>query len=430
LHNYSESFDFAQDEEKRARHLPEEASLDVPQPELVEGRRVSMQHSVIRRLLITVVTILAPCVAQARAIHAASAPEIISAVNNAKAGDVITVAPGHYVLPGLRMTASGTAKHPIVLRAAKPGTVEFRSSATEFMKISAPGWTVENLDIAGTCQDDSDCEHAFHIVGRANHTIIRDNRIRDYNAHIKGNGENGHFPDDVLIENNWLFDTRPRVTDNPIAPVDVVGGSRWTVRGNLIADFAKRLDHPPMRTDDWSYGLFLKGNSERGMIAGNIVDCDIDAPPTRSIRGISLGASGTGPGLCDKGGACRTEHRQGTIWGNIVLNCPAEPGLYLFQAQDTLVAGNIVVGTTGIDVVGIASKARVSGNTLDGAIAVTGGATATGVKDNVILSAAAARQNYFLPLLGKAPVKDDPALARAAKRIAAYRAYRAALTKR
>jgi hypothetical protein len=381
-------------------------------------------------VLAALLWLMPPTIGEARAIHAASAPEIISAVNNAKPGDIITVAPGHYDLPGLRMTASGTRQNPIVLRAARPGTVELRSAATEFMKISAPDWIVENFDIAGTCSDDNACEHAFHIVARADGTIIRGNRVHDYNAHIKGNGENGRFPNDVVIENNWLFGTHTRITELPIAPVDVVGGSRWTVRGNLIADFAKKLDHPPMRTDDWSYGLFLKGNSERGMIAGNIVDCDLDAPPTRSIRGISLGASGTGPGLCDKGGECRTEHRQGTVWGNIVLNCPAEPGLFLFQAEDTLVAGNVVIGTAGIAAVGIETKARISDNTLDGAIAVIGGATATGVKGNVILSVAAARQRYLLPLLGKAPIKSDPALVQAAKRIAAYRAYRAALTKR
>ena len=134
--------------------------------------------------------------------------------------------------------------------------------------------------------------------------------------------------------------------------------------------------------------------------------------------------------LCDKGGDCRTEHRQGTIWGNVVLNCPAEPGLYLFQAEDTLVAGNIVVGTAGIAALGIETNARISGNTLDGAIAVTGGATVTGFKDNVILSAAVARRHYLLPLTGKAPIKGDDTLAQAAKRIAAYRAYREALTKR
>ncbi len=53
----------------------------------------------------------------------------------------------------------------------------------------------------------------------------------------------------------------------------------------------------------------------------------------------------------------------------------------------------------------------------------------SGATENVVLSAAAARQRYLLPLLGKARVKDDPALAQAAQRIAAYRAYRDALTK-
>ncbi|HEV8015237.1 MAG TPA: hypothetical protein VGP48_06870 [Stellaceae bacterium] len=374
--------------------------------------------------------LLWPMVVQARAVNVGSVPEIIAAVAGAKAGDVITVAPGSYELPGLRLTAAGTPQHKIVLRALKPGTVELRSAAVEFMKISAPDWVVENFDIAGICADDSQCEHAFHIVGRADRTIIRGNRIRDYNAHIKGNGEDGNFPGDVLIESNMLFDTRPRVTDNPIAPVDVVGGAGWVVRGNLIADYAKRLDHPPMRTDDWSYAMFLKGNSERGMIAGNIVGCDIDAPPTPSIRGLSLGGSGTGPGLCDKGGDCRTEHRQGTIWGNIVFNCPAEPGLYLYRATDTLVAGNIVVGTSGILAAGNETNARVSGNRLDGAIVAQGRATLSGVKDNVILSAAGARRRYLAPLFGKSPAKTDPALARAAKEIAAYRAYRAALIKR
>jgi nitrous oxidase accessory protein NosD len=383
-----------------------------------------------RRIVLAGLALLWPVIAQARAVNAASVPAIIAAIAAAKAGDVITVAPGRYELPGLLLTAAGTPQHKLVLRALRPGTVELRSAAVEFMTISAPDWTVENFDIAGICADDSQCEHAFHIVGRADRTIIRGNRIRDYNAHIKGDGENGHFPDDVLIENNLLFDTRPRVTDHPIAPVDVVGGARWVVRGNLIADYGKHLDHPPTRTDDWSYAMLLKGNSERGLIAGNIVGCDIDAPPTRSIRGISLGGSGTGPGLCDKGGDCRTEHRQGTIWGNIVFNCPAEPGLYLFQSVDTLVAGNVVAGTSGVLAAGIETNAHISGNQLDGAVAAQGGASLSGVKDNVILSRAAAKQRYVMSLLGKAAAPPGSSLAQAAKRIAVYRAYRAALINR
>ena len=387
-----------------------------------------MQHRMIGRLLIAFLAVLFPTFAAARAVSVSTGPEIVAAVNSARPGDVITIAPGRYELPKLDLRASGDAKHRIVLRAAKRGAVELRSAAVEFMKISGADWTIENLDIAGICAEDSQCEHAFHIVGRANGTIIRGNRVRDYNAHIKGNGENGHFPNDALIENNWLFDTRPRVTENPVAPIDVVGGARWEVRGNLIADYGKRLDHPTQRTDDWSYAMFLKGNSERGLIAGNIVGCDIDAPPTPSIRGISLGGSGTGPGLCDKGGDCTTEHRQGTIWGNIVFNCGGEAGLYLFQARDTLVAGNIVVASAGVLASGVQTKAVISQNRLDGAITAQDGATLSGVKDNVILSRGAARQSYVLPLLGKAPApQSDAALARAAKAVAAYRAYRESL---
>jgi nitrous oxidase accessory protein NosD len=390
-----------------------------------------MQQNLVAAFFVSLAAVLPSSAAQAHDVTATTVDQIRLAVAGAQAGDVITVAPGTYTLPlGLRMTVSGTAKRPIVFRAAKPGTVELRSAAVEFIKISAPYWTVENFDIAGTCSDDSNCEHAFHIVNRANHTVIRGNRIHDYNAHIKGNGEQGHFPNDVVIENNMLFDTRPRVTDNPIAPVDVVGGARWIMRNNLIADFAKRLDHPPARTDDWSYAMFLKGNSERGLIAGNIVGCIIDAPATPSIRGIALGGSGTGQqmGLCDKGDDCRTEHRQGTIWGNIVLNCPAEPGIYLFQSADTLVAGNIVAATAGIAAVAAETSGRITGNRLDGTIETRAGATMT-IKDNTILSSEAAQQRYVLPLLGKVSPKPGSTLDRAAKLIAAYRAYRDALTK-
>ncbi|HVA14176.1 MAG TPA: hypothetical protein VNF99_13055 [Stellaceae bacterium] len=397
----------------------------------VEGRAILMQFRFVA-LLILLASILVPALAHARDVNVSTVPQILLAIADAKAGDIITVAPGRYELPGLRLTASGNLQHKIVLRAARPGTVELRSAAVEFMKISGSDWVVENFDIAGICASDTDCEHAFHIVSHADRTLIRDNRIRDYNAHIKGNGEGGYFPSDVVIAGNMLFDTRPRVTDNPIAPVDVVGGSRWIVRGNLIADFAKRLDHPPVRTDDWSYAMFLKGNSENGLIENNVVGCIIDAPPTPSIRGIALGGSGTGhnAGLCDRGDDCTTEHRHGTIRGNIVFNCPAEPGIYLFKSADTLIARNIVIATAGIEAVSPETSARLSGNRFDGAIVVQDGATIAGANDNVVLTKEEARQRDLLPLLGKMSPKPGSDLARAARLVARYRTYRAALTKR
>src|SRR5579875_865617 len=152
---------------------------------------VTRNVSMMRRIVLAGLLALLPLSTHAREIRATAPAEIISAVNNAKPGDIITVAPGRYELPGLRMSRAGDPKHKIVLRAAKTGTVALRSTATEFIKISAPDWVVENFDIGGTCLDDSDCEHAFHIVARADRTIIRGNRVHDYNAHIKGNGENG-----------------------------------------------------------------------------------------------------------------------------------------------------------------------------------------------------------------------------------------------
>ncbi len=138
----------------------------------------------------------------AREITVGTVADILTALQRAEPGDVITIAPGHYVLPPIRIHHGGTPGHPITLRARRLGEVELSSDATEFFKVSAPDWIFENLDIAGACPTDTDCEHAFHIVSGADRTLIRHNRIHDYNAHIKGNGEGGRFPNDVRIEDN------------------------------------------------------------------------------------------------------------------------------------------------------------------------------------------------------------------------------------
>ena len=172
------------------------------------------RHEWEKRLLVLAALVLATP-AQARDVTASSVAEILQDLVGAQAGDSITIAPGTYELPPLRLSQSGAPGRGIILRAAAPGTVELRSRATEFIKVSGSDWVFENLDIAGICANDSDCEHAFHIVAGADRTVIRHNRIRDYNAHIKGNGEGGRFPKDVLIEGNWLFDTHHRQTRQP-----------------------------------------------------------------------------------------------------------------------------------------------------------------------------------------------------------------------
>lgn len=344
------------------------------------------------------VTALRPNAAPGRDRPVASVAEIAAAIDTAEPGDVITLAPGVYELPRTVIRRSGRPGRPITLRGSRPGAVELRSRATELFKISAADWVFEDLDIAGVCRTDAECEHAFHIVGRADRTVIRRNRVRDFNAHIKGNGEGGDFPSEVRIEDNTLFDTYQRRIEQPLVTVDVVGGRDWVVRGNLIADFGKVAVHPPRRADDYGYAVFLKGNSSRGLIERNIVACGLVRPPTPFTRGISLGGSGTDPGLCDT--SCATEHRDGTIRDNFVVDCPGEPGVYLYKAGGSRVSGNAIADTAGILAEAPETTATITGNTLSGRIAAVDGAAVQST-DNVVTGSSGATRAADADLCGR-----------------------------
>ncbi len=333
--------------------------------------------------------------AQARDMTASSVPEILRELDAAQAGDSVTIAPGTYELPPLRLSQNGAPGRGIILRAAAPGTVELRSRATEFIKVSGSDWVFENLDIAGICASDSDCEHAFHIVVGADRTVIRRNRIRDYNAHIKGNGEGGRFPKDVLIEGNWLFDTHHRLTDNPIAPIDVVGGQGWIVRGNLIADYGKAINHPAVINDDFGYALFFKGNSSGTLIERNVVACALMMPPLSYTRGISLGGSGSGPQYCE-GGCDQDENRDGMVRNNVVLACPMEDGIYLWRAKNGRVFNNTLIGTYGIEARGRDSDVAVMNNLVSGGIVASEGARLSASGNVVAGPGALPLERYFV----------------------------------
>ncbi|MBU6507623.1 MAG: hypothetical protein KGQ82_09000 [Alphaproteobacteria bacterium] len=344
--------------------------------------------------------------ASARAITAANVADILTALQRAQPGDVITIVPGEYALPAIRLHHGGTKGHPIVLRAPRLGDVTLISKATEFFKVAASDWVFENLDIAGACTADTDCEHAFHIVGSADRVAIRHNRIRDFNAHVKGNGEGGRFPNDVRIENNWLFGMHVRRTDNPIATIDVVGGKRWIVRDNLIADYGKTFDHPATRSDDYGYALFFKGNSSGTLIERNVVLCADRLPHQPYTRGLSLGGSATGPEFCE--GSCdKDENRDSTIRNNVVLACPGEPGIYLYRATHAQVSDNVLIGTGGIVAAAPDTSARVTNNALAG---------------GDIVAQIGARLDLGHGVHGSSqPTAAPPTFA--GQRIAAYRAY-------
>lgn len=347
-----------------------------------------------RALLLAALAIAVPRTAAADDVTVTTTAELVAALAAAQPGDVITLAPGTYATSAnLRCDRAGEPGRPITVRAAALGTVVIESSAVEGFHVTAPHWRFEGLEMRGTCADDDACEHAFHVVGLADGTAIVGNRLVDFNAQIKGNGApvgpGGAFtwPDDVVIAGNELFDTRPRMTANPVTKIDVVGGRRWRVVANYLHDFAKGGG------DNVSYAAFLKGNSRDGVLERNLVVCE--RLHRGQVRlGLSLGGGGTGPDSICEDGTCSPEHQGGTIRNNLVAHCPADVGIYLNEAAGTRVLHNTLYDTTGIDVRFAASTAEVRGNLVSGAVRDRDGGSSVRA-DNVLAAGNAAFAAWF-----------------------------------
>lgn len=357
--------------------------------------RLTAQHTASRRsrrLAALALAIALPALAttgaaraQARQVPVDDEASLAAAMAAAEPGDVIALAPGVYEIDGrLRADRPGLPERPITLRAARPGeaTLRFRadSRVVEGFHVTAPDWRFENLVVEGACARDDDCEHAFHIVGAADRTVVRGSELRDFNAQVKGNGapvgqeDAWVWPDDVLLEGNELYNRAPRETANPVTPIDVVGGRRWVVRANHIHDHAKAGGNRI------SYAAFFKGNSRDGLFERNLVVCE--QLHRGQIRlGLSLGGGGSSPDRICEDGTCTPEHRGGILRNNLIAHCPADVGIYLNEATDTRVLHNTLYRTTGIDVRFAASSAELQGNLLSGRIRERDGGRAS-LQDN------------------------------------------------
>ncbi len=293
----------------------------------------------------------------ARAIPVTTGEALTQAIHEAAAGDVITLAPGIYRIGRIEATASGQTAKPIVVRAETLGTARIETSAIETFVIFGAHWTFENLEIAGIAPE---TEHAFHVVGGANGAIIRHNRIRDFDAAIKGNGLNGQFPRDVVIEGNSIHNLAPRETSGPVTPIDLDGGRHWVVRANLIADFAKAGGNRV------SYGAFMKGGSRNGVFERNLVICEWQH--TGGIRlGLSFGGGGGETAEICENRKCTPKHSDGIIRNNIIMHCPEDAGIYVNASRNTKIYNNTLIDTSGgIDVRFAASTADIRDNIITG----------------------------------------------------------------
>jgi hypothetical protein len=312
----------------------------------------------------------------------ATPAEFIAAIAHARGGDVITFMPGTYRFEGigyLDINQAGRSGEPITVRAEQPDTVFLEFNMGEGFKVLAPYWTFENLHIRGVCKEQTFCEHAFHIVGKASHFIARNNTIIDFNAHFKINGEERDFPDYGLIDGNTLSNSGARQTDRPVTLIDLVAASHWRISHNLIADFIKA------QGDQISYGAFVKGAGADNRMEQNIVLCEhlLHGFPGQRV-GLSLGGGGTGKEYC-RDRRCITEQDGGVIQSNLIASCSDE-GIYLNRAATSKVLHNTLIDTGGMSVRFVESSADMEGNLIDGPVRTREGGLLR-ASDNLITGA-------------------------------------------
>lgn len=292
-----------------------------------------------------------------------SIPELIKAIGSAGPGDVIEILPGRYRASGppISTRAGGLPSAPITVRARNLGEVILEFNMLEGFSVTHPFWVFENLEIVGVCRHHSSCEHAFHIVGAAHSVRIQNNRLRDFNAQIKVNGLNNRYPDSGVIESNAIFNTKPRITENPVTPVDIVAANGWRVSDNLIADFVKAGGN------GLSYGVFIKGGGSGGRIERNVIICALTLQKQRGLRvGLSFGGGGSGAAYC-RNRRCDFEHEEGLAANNIVAHCN-DFGIDVHRSKGIVIAHNTLINTAGIDIRDFPASAAISNNVIEGRI--------------------------------------------------------------
>jgi nitrous oxidase accessory protein NosD len=316
--------------------------------------------------------------ARAAPAKVSTSKELLDAIAAAHPGHEILLAPGTYALAGANCSADGTAAAPITVRSETPLAAVIEFDGLEGFLVTGAHWHFEGLTVRGVCAADSDCEHAFHVVGKAEGFVLRKSRVLDFNAQLKVNaapdgGGKYLIPHAGTVELSELADTASRDTSSPVTKLNIDTGDGWVVRGNYIRDFHKNGG------DGVSYGAFMKSGGKGGLFERNLVVCEKDVAGGVRI-GLSFGGGGTAPQYCapafDAGVPCLVEHSGGLLRNNLVVGC-SDVGIYLNRAQQTRVLHNTLVATTGIDFRFDTTSGAAHANVLMGKIRPRDGATFT-----------------------------------------------------
>ena len=289
-----------------------------------------------------------------RVVSVSSSAELLSAIEMASPGDVITLMPGDYPLNQLiTVRRAGTAAERIFLRAEELGQVTLSLSHIENFKLYAPFWVFENLKITGVCEDGRGCEHAFHIVGDADDLIFRDNEIIDFASHVKLNGERTgegpaqSFPDRVMFLNNLWYNTRYITNNAPHNILNLDGGRDHVIRGNIFADY-----NTPETLPKSASAVYLKASTRGALVEQNLIVCEWTRTAGETARGVQLG-DGAPASICDGDddqdgiGDCeeRGQSQETIVRNNIIARCDnggSAAGIMVSSDRDSLIIHNTV----------------------------------------------------------------------------------------
>jgi parallel beta-helix repeat protein len=354
----------------------------------------------------------------AKQVPVSTPTELYAAIAAATAGDEIILAPGTYAFSSgvppvssqhITCAAAGTPAAPIIVRSATPLAAKLEFDLVDGFNVTGPNWHFEGLDIRGTCADDSNCEHAFHVVGQATGFVARNNHLHDFNAEVKVNaapsadGTTHDLPDGGLLEGNEIWNSHPRNTGNPVNSLNIDNGSSWIVRANFVHDFTKAGGN------GISFGIFNKGGAKSPIFERNLVICSLDDASAATRIGLSFGGGGQSPDTCapafDASVPCDLEIQDGIMRNNVVVNC-SDVGIYINKGKNTRLLHNTLIGTSGIDFRFANSTGEAHGNVLDGGIHPRDGGTFTG-DDNLISTLAELQGFYTDPLHGDLTKKGD-----------------------
>lgn len=306
---------------------------------------------------------------EGRSVLVWTSEEMTQAIAHAQPGDVIELQAGVYALPrNIGTPVGGTPSNPIIVRGARPGVAIINSGAIEGFHITQPFWIFEDLVIRGKCSVHDYCEHAFHVTGAARGTVIRNNVVEDFNAHIKVNGRPPkEWPDDGLIQYNIFRNNAPRRTQTPVTPIDIVGADRWHITNNYVGHFVKD------GSNGISYGIFMKGGGHDGLIERNQVVCtETDISQSGARVGVSFGGGGTISAYC-RDAKCVTEFSNGKIINNTIKNCN-DYGVYVNKSNNIYIHKNSILNTYGVDIRYPESSVILFGNEIDGKTRLRDGA--------------------------------------------------------